>query len=180
MWPNIHIIYVHIYIYVYITHLNCKIILGGFFLPLLFFEGWGRVMSWWFANPLKLRQSLVMFRIYQDTVSTAKRVVKQDLLPFFTQTGFNQKKCSENTLQKNRENWENTHHALHFGTFPFRCHASRPALQLSCSSVSLSSSSPSNLFLQFVTGKTGGSPIFPNHSDLCHVIPPSHDILWCH
>ena len=64
-----------------------------------------------------------------------------------------------------------------FGTFPFRCHASRPALQLSCSSVSLSSSSPSNLFLQFVTGKTGGSPIFPNHSDLCHVIPPSHDIL---
>ena len=31
MWPNIHIIYVHIYIYVYITHLNCKIILGGFF-----------------------------------------------------------------------------------------------------------------------------------------------------
>lgn len=76
------------------------------------------------------------------------------------------------------ENWENTHHALHFGTFPFRCHASRPALQPSCSSVSLSSSSPSNLFLQFVTAGRGAAHLSkPLWSLSCHTSFSWHIVM---
>lgn len=95
----------------------------------------------------------VQNRIPQDT---AKRVVKQDNFTIFY------RKKKNIMLRKNRENFEHSSYIL---VSSFRCHAWRPALQLSCSSVSLSSSSTSNLFLQW------GQPIFPNHSDLCHVIP---------